>query len=237
MAFGRKRMFDKKIILSGLLISSMILFSGCIKYYKLSKTETPQGKDHPDHREVVFDNVRSQTVNEQFETLAKFDALRLSDEVRKTYVEINAEKRGRDEQSKQALLRRQLEENKHWISFYVLADVRDKTHISLTDKNSLWSLYLKFGDGQKVTPISVKEIDLEPEYQFLFGHRFTHFKRSYEVKFPAVDLTGKAYSQENTDFKLVISSPSKECELTWGDGVGLYREGKRKYKDEDYYWI
>ena len=77
-------------------------------------------------------------------------------------------------------------------------------------------LYLTLPDGQKIMPISIKEVDLEPEYQFLFGHRFNLFKRAYVVKFAAVDLTGNYYLQNNDSFNLVFSSSYKESFVKWG---------------------
>ena len=166
------------------LISYVLFFPACIKYYKIAKEETNQGTNLPDHHKTVFDNERDVTVYDQFETDAIFNTLRLSDDIRKAYVDMNCLRRGKDEQAKQALLRRQLEENKHWLTFYVLADIRDKHSVSLTDKNSLWSTYLELSDGQKVNPISIKGIEFEPEYQAMFAYRFNLFKRCYEVKFP-----------------------------------------------------
>ncbi len=218
-------------------ITTLLFFSSCIKYHKLSKEETPQGRDLEDHRTVIYDGLRSKTIYDQFSTAAHFDVLKLSDAVREAYVDINVRQHGKDEQTKEAMLRRQLEENKHWITLYILADIRDKTHVSLTDKNSFWSPFLVFDDGRKVTPISIKEVELEPEYQYLFGHRFSVFKRSYEVKFPAVDLAGKSYLADGEKYILTMSSPFKQADYDWSKPQDFYMEGKRDLKNDDYYWI
>ncbi|MFC1894827.1 hypothetical protein ACFLYH_02665 [Candidatus Dependentiae bacterium] len=217
-----------------LIIYSVLFFPSCIKYYKIAKPETNQGKNLPDPHKVVFDNERDVAVYDQFQTRAIFNVLRLSEAIRKAYVDMNVLKNGKDEQTKQALLRRQLEENKHWMSFYVLADIKDKRNVSLNDKNSLWSLFLQLKDGEKVRPISIKEVELEPEYQSMFDYRFNLFKRTYEVKFPVVDLTGNHFSKNGDDYELVFSSSKKSCEVNWGKKLGLYKQGMRKYKDEDY---
>lgn len=181
-------MHNKRLMFIVFVILSLVPFSGCIKYYKLAKSEFPQGKDHADKRTVVANNVRTARIYHEFSTKAIFNTLWLSDETRSSYVDMFCEKRGKDEQTKEAMLRRQLEENKHWITFYVLADIRDRTHVSLTDSYPMWSMYLDVHGGEKVQPISIKEAEVNPEYQFIFGHRFNMFKRAYMVKFPATSL-------------------------------------------------
>ena len=208
-------MLSKKYPL--LIVLAMFLFPGCIKYYKLSKSEFPQGKDQPDKHKEIKENIKDVAIFDQFETKARFNIMHLSDEVRTAYVDLHCLKRGKDEQDREALLRRQLEENRHWMTFYVLAEVRDKTHLSLTDKNSSWSFYVKVDEKQKVMPISIKEVDVEPEYQALFGHRFNLFKRGYLIKFPAADLSGDAYLKKKAPFKMVVSSAYKLCEVSWNE--------------------
>jgi hypothetical protein len=237
-------MFAKKI--ANLLICLMILFifPSCVKYYELSKQECYQGKTLSDRKEISKNNLRKLTINDQFSTMAIFNCLWLSDDVRNAYVEMNCTRKGKDEQAKMALFTRQLEENKHWISFYILADIRDKTDGSLSDKNSPWSLYLESQDNRKVAPLSIKEIDIEPEYKFLFGPKFNLFSRVYEVKFPAADLTGAQYIKKQTEpFKIVACSPIKQGEIWWNKtdpkDAELIKKGKKGkiLKNEDFYWI
>lgn len=225
------------------IIISIILFPSCIKYYKLSNTECYQGKDLPDRKEVSKNNVRTLNIHDQFSTLAIFDFLWLSDETRSAYVDMNSIRKGKDEQAKLALLTRQLEENKHWITFYVLADIKDNTDGSLSDKNSPWGLYLVSKDGRKVAPCSIKEVELEPEYKFLFGPKFDLFGRIYEVKFPAADLAGVPYIKQTEKFKIVLCSPKKEGEVWWNklnsDDEKFIKKGRKKIKvlkNEDFYW-
>ena len=229
-------MFYRKKLFIFLFAPVLMLFPSCIKYYELSKQEFPQGKEYKDEREVVANNLKTASIYDEFETRAIFDVLWLSDETRETYVDLHCKKRGKDKQAKQALLRRQLEDNKHWTTFYILSDVRDKTHVSLTDKNSLWSLYLTTTDGQKITPVSIKESEVEPEYQSLFGPRFNSFKRAYMVKFPVSDLNGKPYLKEGESFKTVLSSPYKKREIVWRE-EDEENEGEKVLKNEDFYWI
>lgn len=241
------------------LFCSLVLFSSCIKYHKLAKQEFPQGDNLDDRREISYNNLRSSTVNDEFATLAIFDFLWLSDETRIAFVDMNCEKSGRDEQTRQAMLCRQLEENKHWITFYVLADVRDNASGSLSDKDALWSFYLakeeflpeteeeknkrlrkrlkrKTKEIDKLMPISIKEIEIEPEYKFLFGPKFDQFGRAYKIKFPATNLVGKKYLATGDRFKLVVASPIKKTGVYFNDKDAADAK-RKKLKNEDYYWF
>lgn len=221
-----------KSILSLLVL--IIFFPSCIKYYKLSKKEFPQGEEKNDYRKVKQANLRSSKIYDQFETKAIFDVLWMSDDTKMAYADIHSKKSGKDESTHDALLRRKLEESKHWISFYLLADIRDKAHISLSDKNSSWSLHLDI-DKQKVTPISIKEIDISPEIQFLFGSHFSTFKTAYLVRFPATRLSGTFYLKEDSKMNLIISSTYKCTKLLWDIGEKYIDE--KVYADDDFYWV
>jgi hypothetical protein len=247
-----KKIIQTQLILRGLLLFVVVSLSSCIKYYETIKTEFPQGSELEDKREVVANNLRSTVIYDQFSTVAIFNALRLSDEVRMAYVDIYTRKRGIEGEAKEALLKRQLEENKHWISFYLLADIRDKTYVSLSEKSSYWTPFLQLGDNVKVTPLSIKEVDIEPEYQFFFGTKFNLFKIAYLVKFPARDSMDTLYKTNDITTKFVLSSTKKTGELVWDDRAKEHdheleknKTGNRKKlsknkklrKDEDFYWI
>jgi hypothetical protein len=209
-------------------------------------SETSQGQEHKDQRQVVDENVRSARVYNEWETSAMFDVLWASDDTRKSYVDSFCKRRGKSEIDKSAMLREHLEENQKNISFYVLADVRDRFHPDLSGDNPAWTMFLDF-NGQKVAPSSIKEVELDPEVLVLFSHRFPKpkFKISYLVKFPAKSAAGNFYVQPGIPFKMMLSSTTKQCELGWQGGhpvrvknVRRRCDKKRKLmKDEDFYWI
>jgi hypothetical protein len=151
---------------------------------------------------------------EQFTTLAQFDAIFLSDQTRIAYVDMFCSKRGKSKEAQEAMLERQLEENRHWISFYVLADVRDVFNGAMNDKTPVWTPYLEL-DGRKLEPVTIKEIELEPEYINLFGSKLNSFKTSYLVSFSAQDQSGKLYLDGCKLLKLVFSSVDKACFVEW----------------------
>lgn len=218
----------------------LIMLPSCIKYYEMSNDEFPQAiEKKDDYTELIQENLKSTRAYVQFATKATFDTLWMSDEMKVAFENVHCNKKGKDENTKDALIRRQLEESKHWISFYVLADVRGKNNTSMTEKDSLWSMYLQVGD-KKVSPISIKEVELEPEIQFFFGSRFSNFKSPYLVKFPATDMVGNFYLKEAIGMTLFFSSPNLETKVSWSNEENdkamkkLEREGW--IGEEDRYW-
>lgn len=229
---------DMRLNIKFLMMIVLVVAPGCIKYYDLAKSEFPQGEKQPDQREVAQRYRRVARVYDEFETKAIFYGLWLSDEVRKSYVDVYSSKRGLSDEAREEMLKRQLEENKHWISFYVLADVRDKTYTALNDKNAAWTLYADV-DGKKIVPDKdgIRVLDyLEPELQLFFGKAvFDLFKTGYLIKF-LVDpsLADQLTKGSVKQVKIDIHSTTKNCALVWQKEE---LESKRKVtSDEDFYW-
>jgi hypothetical protein len=214
----------------------LCMTTSCIKYYDLAKSEFPQGEKKPDKRLVAKQYRRTQTVYDEFETKAVFNALWLSDALRTAYVDVYSHKRGFADDAKEEMLKRQLEENQHWLSFYLLADIREKTYVSLSDPNAGWNMYAVIDDGKKLVPESIKEVDLEPEYQFFFGRDvFNLLKAAYLVKFPiSPDLVEKITKGNIDTIQLVIGSAYKDCTIEWTKEQMNIKE--KVVNDEDYYW-
>lgn len=218
-----------------LFLLAMLFLPGCIKYHELSTTEFPQGKVVEQQAVLATNYLRSIKLYNQFETIAGFDMLWLSSDVRSYFAQRFCAKRGKDAESFKAIESRQQEETNHWIGFYVLSDIRTRGHVSLKEKNAAWTMFLTIDKKTKVEPLSIKEVELEPEYQAIFGHRFNSFKSVYLVKFPAYGLDGKPY----------ITTPKPSLTLTV---CGLQREGSAVWNkqtcskttalnDEDFYWV
>ncbi len=233
-------MFKKNNLL--ILIFTIFLFPSCYKHYKVSNIEFHQGQNHPDERVALNKNLKKVAIYDEYETKAIFDLLYFSDSVREAYINKHVEKKGYDQEKKNSLIAKELEQNKYWTTFYILTDLRDRKRNSLNEKNATWSVFLKLNNGSTVQPISIKEIDLEPEIQYLFGPRFTPFQRYFEVKFPAKDLNGNLYISDKTPFEVALSSAYKTSFVKFNDQTtkDLYRPYSKKrkiLKNEDFYWI
>lgn len=219
------------------LLSLLIFMSGCIPYYRLSKKEFPQGEDLKTYYNISRDYIRSQSIYEQFTTLAQFDAIWLCDQTRIAYVDMYSQRHGKSDSTKEAILNRQLEENRHWISFYVLSDIRDVSNASLTDKNPYWTVYLEIA-GQKLEPVDIKEVELEPEYANLFGNKLNSFKAVYYISFAAQDISGKFYLDGCKSLTLFFNSVDKSCSMEW-DIEKIKNQASddvKVDKDIDFYW-
>ncbi len=155
--------------------------------------------------------IRSVTTYDQLTTRARFDVLWLSDEVRKNYINLFAAKFGKTDEQKKTFLRRQIEENNHFISFYVLS-LHD---YPLGDSNSEWTLFLNI-DGKNYTPIEIKTVELLPEYIYIFSKKYNRFKTPYSVKFDAKDINDQPLITENTvKITLYCRSISAEVAFVW----------------------
>jgi hypothetical protein len=155
--------------------------------------------------------IRSVTSYDQLTTRARFDVLWLSDDVRTNYTNLFVLKFGKNEEQKRTFLRRQLEENNHFISFYVLS----LHEYPLGDTNSEWTLFLTI-DNKHYTPIEIKSVELSPEYMYIFGKKYNRFKVPYSVKFDAKDINDQfLVTPETKNITLHCRSLSAEVTFVW----------------------
>lgn len=206
---------------------TIIIFSGCGRIVDWGIYTFEQGDELSDITGEPRNYVRSIVAYDQFDTAASFDALWLSDNARTGYADLFVRRRGKNEDFRNTFLRRQLEENKHFFNFYILAPFETP----LAEPLSLWQLFLSI-DGIRYTPVEFKVAELEPEYRAIFGKKYTRFKESYLAKFDAKDSDGNPIVKPGTKtVSLYFRSNDKEAVLVWAlDGQGnLIIEPKTKY--------
>ena len=220
-------MHGKKSVIQWSLLG-LFLLPGCGgRLIDYGQDAVPQAHTYEQSLAQARSYVRSKKVYDKFQTEAFFTTLWLSDDVRTTYADLNAEKHGRDQQGKSAFLRRQLAENEHFISFYVLSYVPIKTdNVSLAEKDSPWSMTLLI-DGVSHKPATIKIVELPPEYARIFGNEHEvryregdgyklRLRNSYLVKFAAKDPAEKPLIDEQTgELALRFSSVTKYTTATW----------------------
>ena len=124
-------------------VSSILLLSGCSAIIDWSKKSFKQGISLETNRDEVEKYIRSETVYDQFDTQARFVALWLNDEVRTAYAKLHGRSRGSSPEQDAILIHRQLEENKNFITLYVLS----WAEIPLGEPESVWHLFLKRNDN------------------------------------------------------------------------------------------
>lgn len=201
----------KQIVVSFLIILvGLVFFGGCTRIVDWGRSSFYQG-DNIILSQAPESYIRSVVMYDQLRTVAIFDALWLSDAVRSAYADSYALKRGRSLEQKQLFLRRQLEENNHFISFYVLSN--HGAPLGQPDGN--WHLLLEI-DGAMYAPIEIKQVDLMPEYKVFFGKKCNRFKTPYLVKFPVKDVDDNfLINQDTAHLTLHFRSVKKHTALRW----------------------
>lgn len=194
-----------------LIIVSLVLLPGCGKIVDWGKETFNQKTSLDTQRDAVKNYMHSVVSYDQLSTVAKFDVLWLSDEVRTAYADLFTLKFGKTEEQRKTFLRRQLEENNHFITFYVLSSYERP----LGDPTSDWVLFLNIGN-RNFAPIEVKSADLSPEYIYFFGKKYNNFKQAYSVKFGATDIEDQSIISPSTkNINLYFRSAENEVFLAW----------------------
>lgn len=201
---------NKKIVLCN-VISFLFVLPGCGRLVDWAKGNFNQGTTFDRNAQIGKKYIRSETVYDQFTTCGMFDALLLSDEVRTVFAELHARRYGKSEAQYKSFLRRQLEENNHFISFFILTSYE----IPLGKSDAKWAVFLQI-DGNRFAPTELKAVELSPEFKSIFGKRFNRFKIAYMVKFDANTVEDKPLLASDTkELALYFRSVDKQATLTW----------------------
>ncbi len=189
----------------------LLLLANCGRLIDWGKSNFYQGEEVSLSDENVVPFIKSVTMYDQFQTIAQFDIMYLSDTVRTAYAQLHTKRMGKDEDKYLAFLRRQLEENNHYISFYVLT-----THdVKLGTPESHWSLFLRIA-GRDYLPFELKEVELPYEYQQLFKDHWNRFKVPYLMKFRLMDENEIPIITDLTpEISVFARSTKKESIFTW----------------------
>lgn len=166
--------------------------------------------------------VKQINMYDQLNTVGLFDALWLSDEVRRFYAEKYAQMTGKTDEEIMIMLRRLFKANSHNISFYVLTP----SDVVLAVKPVEWAIYLEV-DGKKYQPTFVKKCELPSQYQVLFGKRCNPHKQPYEVKFDRHDVNGNDILLHEVPhcMKLSLANPKYVGSTQWEVAITNEHEG------------
>ncbi len=189
----------------------LLFLPGC-RYVRWGKDVLHQAQTEFTYDALKQDYIRSLRIYDQFTTLALFDVLWLSDEVRTLYSKEHASRYGYTQERYTTFLRQQLAENDHEIVFYIFAAVPHAHDVLLTDELTPWTMYLNV-HGVSYEPKSLKVIDLPPVYQVFFGRRYAIFKTAYLVTFAAKTIEEKPIlTQATNSLSLCFHTVGKEDE-------------------------
>lgn len=191
------------ILLSGLC--------GCGRVGDWLKNNFKQAKSVDSSLVITKRYTRSVAEYDQLSTVAYFDALWISDDVRHVYVNLQTHALGKGEEYKKTLLKRQREEGNRFIMFYILVPYT----ISFGDIDSQWHVTLLI-DNDRFSPVELKSIDLSPVQQYMLSKIYSRFKNVYQCKFDAHDIDDYPLINKDTQtIELRFTSPNKEAALLW----------------------
>lgn len=203
------------------IFPALLLLSGCFKTYDFVSSEFPQAPKQEPLTSVITRWRRSVKLYDGFTTKASIDALWKTDELCLVYTSLHSERVGMNPEEREAFLLRQLEENNHWLTFYLLAEIADEGYTSFTDTQSGWSLYLELPTGERIAPESIREVEISPEIRALFGPLLTPFKKRYCVRFPAKTLASQVHLAPGDEVHLICAGPATRAQLQWTCPAGL----------------
>lgn len=210
---SRKNVNRKKS--SCLYIVGLVIFlsglCGCGRVGDWLKQNFKQAKTVDGSLVTIKRYTRSTAQYDQLSTVAYFDAVWLSDDVRQVYVNLQTHALGKGEEYKRTLLKRQKEESNRFIMFYILVPYT----ISFGESDSQWNVTL-FVDEDRFSPVELKSIELSPVNQYMLSKLYSRFKNVYQCKFDAHDIDDYPLINEDTQkIELRFASPNKEASLVW----------------------
>lgn len=206
----------KNLAQLGYFALTCLITTGCLdKSYNMIGRECPQVTKHEPSYELIQQYLRSVTLYEGYQTHAHFDVLVMSDQMCAVYAALHSAKVGHNENERTAFLSQLLEENREYLTLYLLAEIADESHISMSDKNSAWSVFITNAHGRIMTPYSIKEVELTPEIRSIFSYRYVSFKKSYCIKFAACDIAGMPYIRPGDITTITFAGAGMAGSLEW----------------------
>ena len=175
---------DNKKKVGVVAVFCLLAFTGCTKIVDWAKGNFKQAEQYAkEYAAPVQDYFRSSSSYNFFTSVSDFTALFLSHQVRKSYVNYYAHRHSLDLDEKKLLFYRLMDENKNYLSFYLVGNGPVATYSSgrayftggytkqgtlLGTKDSVWKIFLNV-DGKEYSPHHVKLTTLPLEYKYFFG--------------------------------------------------------------------
>lgn len=178
--------------------------------------------------------IRSMIVYDQVTTVADFTALFLTDAARMLYVDYYIQKHTTSKEKESLMRQRLLNENKYYISFYVVGSQSEKTYPSnhslftgryhknqslLGEKDSEWQVTLSVNDKVYVAD-AIRTVELPIEFQHFLGSHYSQFKSIYLVRFDSLDESDHEILKSGYHaVSLQFTSACYKAELVWKNVV------------------
>lgn len=211
---------------------SFIALSGFSKITQWGKENFKQAESYAHtfvERAKPF--IRSTKVLHEFSIFATFDVMLLADGMRMLYVDYHKKCHGLSKAQEASLRQRQLNEDKYFISMYVVATQASRIYLNnkslftgqyqvqssiLGHKDATWNVSM-IVDGRQYFPESIRTVDLPIEYVQLFGPLNHQFATVYLVRFAANDENNNPILPINHTASIILqfSSSLYQTEVVW----------------------
>jgi hypothetical protein len=204
----------KKSFGAAFLVMAILLFSGCGKsaiegYIDIAKEKGGVSKEY---LKALHEWTRDQTVYSQFETKVRIAVTYRSREFIEAYAR---------EYSRIYLLTQPEEKKREEalaglagdaMEFFFYAYVPDKTQNDFAKPNSIWTIFLVDGKGERLYPTEVRQIEkVTPMVEDFYPYGNPYYGSYYTLKFKPRDGDVKTPS----DVKLVFVSVLGRIEFEW----------------------
>jgi len=194
----------------------LLVVTGCHRYATWATQTFTGGSRYEGQVPEAYPFLCSRTIYDQFQTIASFDALWLSLDVRNLFVDLWSVRRHLTDAERLNVATQQAHDFGHAISFYLLTP-RSAENSVATESSPLgkWAVSLAV-DGVRYQPREVKMMDLSPEYKKIFGTSAIRFKQAYLIHFNVRDAQEKEIITPDTKkIELIISSESYYTTCGW----------------------
>lgn len=185
---------------------------------------------HHDYIKRSQEFIRNLKVYDQLSLKATFDVMFLTDDARKLFVDYHAKIQGMTFDDMQTLYQRQINENKYFISAYVVAWHDEYAYLNskslftgeyhkntsiLKGDDPVWNVSLIVG-GRRYLPETIKVVEMPVEYQRFFGPCCNQFATTYLVRFAAKDkFNNYIFTNQKCSPVIRFSSPMYKVDAIW----------------------
>ncbi len=173
-----------------LFIALIIMLAGC--------SVVTRNAASGNFKTTVQENTKHITIERDFSVALSMDIIHINTQVRKAYVDEYARLYMLPKKDEEAMLRRQLEQDKQWEAFYLIVYTAPDVDTPFDSTDSLWKLYVS-SDNHLEAPESLDEITSQRDFIKGFFPWISSWDRVYLVRFRRLP---RSYRK---DFKFIVT--------------------------------
>jgi hypothetical protein len=198
------------------MILLMVLLPACDRYVRWPRDVFYQGEHHDNVSGVVRAYTKSIRMYDQFSTVALFDILWVSDEIREQFVQSRSCRKHFTAHQEEAVRACLVGQREQYITFYVFAPRAYDSYMSLACPQSSWSIALSI-DGCMYQPYDICVWDLESELYDVISAHCLRARTCYRVRFAAYTRDGYHLlgPERKKDIQVIVSNATHQACAQW----------------------